>query len=51
MWSHGSEVLVVCPVTDILFVLLQDSIGVDQDIINISSNKYIQVLSENSVNK
>ena len=34
-----------------LFVLLQGSIGVNQDIVNISSNKYIQVLSEDGVNK
>ena len=29
-----------------LFILLQGSIGVYQDIINISSDKYVQVLSE-----
>ena len=34
-----------------LFILLQGSIGVYQDIVNISGNKYIQVLSEDGVNK
>ena len=34
-----------------LSVLLQGSIGVNQDIVDISSNKYIQVLSEDDVNK
>ena len=34
-----------------LSVLLQGSIGVNQDIVNISGNKYIQVLSEDGVNK
>ena len=34
-----------------LFILLQGSVGVYQDIINVSSDKYIQVLSEDSVNK
>ena len=34
-----------------LFVLLQDSIGVYQDVVDISGDKYIQVLSEDSVNK
>ena len=34
-----------------LFVLLQDSIGVYQDVVNISGDKYVQVLSEDSVNK
>ena len=34
-----------------LFILLQDSIGVYQDVINVSSDKYVQVLSEDSVNK
>ena len=34
-----------------LFVLLQGSIGVNQDIVDISGNKYIQVLSEDGVNK
>ena len=34
-----------------LFMLLQGSIGVYQDIVNISGDKYVQVLSEDSVNK
>ena len=34
-----------------LSVLLQSSIGVNQDIVDISGNKYIQVLSEDGVNE
>ena len=34
-----------------LFMLLQGSISVYQDIVDISSDKYVQVLSEDSVNK
>ena len=34
-----------------LFILLQGSIGVYQDVIDISSDKYVQILSEDSVNK
>ena len=34
-----------------LSVLLQGSIGVYQDVIDISGDKYVQVLSEDSVNK
>ena len=34
-----------------LFILLQGSIGVYQDIVDISSDKYVQVLLEDSVNK
>ena len=34
-----------------LLILLQGSVGVDQDVVDISSNKYVQVLLENSVNK
>ena len=34
-----------------LFMLLQGSISVYQDIVDISGDKYVQVLSEDSVNK
>ena len=34
-----------------LFMLLQGSISVYQDVVNVGSDKYVQVLSEDSVNK
>ena len=34
-----------------LFMLLQGSVGVYQDIFDVSGDKYVQVLSEDSVNE
>ena len=34
-----------------LFILLQGSIGVYQDVVDVGGDKYVQVLSEGSVNK